>query len=253
MNDYTVASVDSALKLLAVVADHPRLGLSELAERAGLNTSRAFRLLSTLAAHRLIERTGEPAVYTLGTQALVLGIAAGRQIDLAAAAQAPLMQLVERFDEACQIRVRDGEETICIARVESTQVVRVHGSIGNRRPIHVGASGKLLLAYAPDQEREVLLKRHLRAFTKETRVDAATLRDELAAIRRHGYAISRGEATTGVVAISVPVMATGAHAIAALGISIVQTRFDEAKLPEIVEQMQLASREISRQLGHRPA
>jgi IclR family transcriptional regulator, KDG regulon repressor len=251
MNDYTVASVDSALRLLAIVADHPRLGLSELAERAELNTSRAFRLLSTLAAHRLVERLGEPAVYTLGTQALVLGIAAGRQIDLAAAAQAPLMRLVELFNEACQIRVRDGDESICIARVDSTQPVRVFGTIGNRRPIHVGASGKLLLAYAPEQEREHILARRMHSYTEETRIDADALRQELADIRKQEYAISRGEATAGVMAIAVPVLASGSHALAALGISIVAARFDETKLPEIIEQMHGASREISRLIGHR--
>ncbi|SAK53838.1 IclR family transcriptional regulator [Caballeronia hypogeia] len=251
MNDYTIASVDSALKLLAIVADHPRLGLSELAERAELNTSRTFRLLTTLAAHRLIQRSGDPAIYTLGTQALVLGIAAGRQIDMATAAQAPLMRLAERFNEACQIRVRDGDESICIARVESSHVVRVHGTIGNRRPIHVGASGKLLLAYADDNEREHILTRDMRPFTKETRVDASALRQELDDIREKGYSLSRGEATSGVVAIAVPVLASATHALAALGMSIVATRFDEETLSDIIEQMRLASQEISQFIGHR--
>ena len=251
MNDYTVASVDTALKLLAIVADTPRLSLSELAERAGLNTSRTFRLLSTLAAHRLVDRVGESSVYTLGTQALVLGIAAGRQIDLAAASQGPLMQLAESVNEACQVRLRDGEETVCIARVESTQVVRVHGTIGNRRPIHVGASGKLLLAFAGDAEQSVLLARRMRAFTKETRVNAAELKEELLGIRELGYAISRGEATAGVVAIAVPIMASDSHVLAALGVSIVAARFVEANLPDIVDHMHGAARAVSHQLGHR--
>lgn len=251
MNDYTVAAVDTALRLLAIVADHPRLGLSELAERAGLNTSRTFRLLSTLAAHRLVERSGDPALYTLGTQALVLGIAAGRQIDLAAASQAPLMRLAERFNEACQIRIREGDESICIARVESTHIVRVFGSIGNRRPIHVGASGKLLLAYAPEQECEQILAHRMRSYTKETRIDADALRQELAAIREQGYSISRGEATSGVVAIAVPVLTSSEHALAALGISIVAARFDEATLSDILDEMRQTSQEISQLIGHR--
>ncbi|WP_233853521.1 IclR family transcriptional regulator [Paraburkholderia sp. HD33-4] len=251
MNEYTVASVDSALKLLAIVADHPGLGVSELAERAGLNTSRAFRLLSTLAEHRLIERSSDPAQYKLGTQALVLGIAAGRQIDLAAVSQAPLMRLVEIFNEACQIRVRDGDETVCIARVESSHAVRVHGTIGNRRPIHVGASGKLLLAYTPETEREVLLNRQLRAYTGETRVDADSLRSELEQIRAQAYSISHGEATSGVVAISVPVFASNQHVLAALGISIVESRFKPKGLADLIEHMTTASREISALLGHK--
>ncbi|WP_144141417.1 IclR family transcriptional regulator [Paraburkholderia sp. BCC1884] len=251
MNDYTVASVDTALRLLAIVADHPRLGLSELAERAGINTSRTFRLLSTLATHRLVERVGEPASYRLGTQALALGVAASRQIDLAAAANTPLMQLVEQVNEAIQIRVRDGDETVCIARVESSHAVRVHGTVGNRRPLHVGASGKLYLAFLPDEERDRLLASPLRSFTRETRKEPRRLKEELAHIRATGYAISRGEATPGVVAIAVPVFDSQRNLLAALGASIVETRFDEATLPELIQQMHATASEISRLLGHR--
>ncbi|MFJ3055379.1 IclR family transcriptional regulator [Herbaspirillum sp. NPDC087042] len=251
MNDYTVASVDSALQLLAIITDRPGLNLSELADCADMNTSRAFRLLTTLAGHRLVERVGDPAVYRLGTQALVMGLAAGRQIDLAAAAQAPLLKLVEMFNEACQVRVRDGFETVCIARVESTHAVRVHGVIGNRRPVHVGASGKLLMAYAPEAERERLLKRPLKQFTGRTRSDAAALHEELAAIVENGYALSQGEATPGAVAIAVPVMDARGNVLAALGMSIVESRYHKKALPELVREMSEAARELSRQLGHK--
>ncbi len=182
-------------------------------------------------------------------QALVLGIAAGRQIDLAAVSQAPLMRLAESFNEACQIRVRDGDESVCIARVESSHVVRVHGTIGNRRPIHVGASGKLLLAYTDENKREHILTRDMRTFTNETRVDADALRQELDDIREKGFALNRGEATSGVVAIAVPVLASSSHALAALGMSIVATRFKEEALPDIIEQMQRAAQEISQFIG----
>lgn len=250
MNDYTVASVDTALRLLAIIADHPRLGVSDLAERAGINTSRTFRLLSTLVSHRLVERVGDPAAYRLGTQALALGVAASRQIDLAAAAQTPLMQLVEQVNEAIQIRVRDGDESVCIARVESTHAVRVHGTVGNRRPLHVGASGKLLLAFASSEERSSLLKQPMRSFTRETRIEPARLLEELTRIRESGFSISRGEATPGAVAVAVPVFDSRRNVLAALGASIVEGRFDESALPRLIDQMTRTASEISRQLGH---
>jgi DNA-binding IclR family transcriptional regulator len=45
--NYIVDSVDSALKLLSHVAEHPGLGVTELANQLGINKSRAYRVSST--------------------------------------------------------------------------------------------------------------------------------------------------------------------------------------------------------------
>ena len=152
--DYTVAAVDKALGLLFLVAQHPGLGVTELAKRSGNTKARAFRLLGTLEQCGLIRRQADSAGYSLGYKALLLGSAAQEQLSLVRMAKASLPDFVKRCNESVLVRVREGLETVCIAWLDAPHAVRVHTQMGNRRPLYAGASGKLLLGHAPPQIQE---------------------------------------------------------------------------------------------------
>src|SRR5476649_2824430 len=154
--DYTVDAVDKAIGLLLLVAEFPDLGVTELAKRSGNTKARAFRLLGTLESNGLVKRDPN-AAYRLGHQVLYLGAAAQGQLDIARLAEPLFREMSATCNEAMQIRIRDGVDTVCIARRESPHEVRIHAEIGNRRPMYLGASGKLLLAYASDDIREQVL------------------------------------------------------------------------------------------------
>ena len=65
--------------------------------------------------------------------------------------------------------------------------------MGRPIPLHATSSGKVFLAWLPEQEREALLHGELEAFTDRTITDRATLEAELAEIRRIGYGVCVGE------------------------------------------------------------
>ena len=61
------------MKLLDVLAEHPEpLGLKQVAQYTGLHPSTAHRILSAMAADRLVDRV-EPGSYRLGMRLLELG------------------------------------------------------------------------------------------------------------------------------------------------------------------------------------
>jgi DNA-binding IclR family transcriptional regulator len=225
--DYTVAAVDEALNLLFLVAQQPGLGLSELAKRSGNTKARSFRLLTTLEQRDMVRRRGDPATYCLGFRALHLGAAATAQIDLVQAVQEPLQRLGARFNETCAVRVRDGLETVCIAKWESTQSLRVHGEVGRRRPLYAGASSKLLLSAAPADVVEAVMAMQRQRFTATTPVSKAALAQEIRKVRANGYALSMGERAPDTAAIAVPVRDASGAVVAALSISTPATRMSE--------------------------
>src|SRR5919112_2531228 len=61
-----VQSVDRALTILAVLARLGQAGVSEIAAELGVHKSTAFRLVSTLEAHDLVEQTEDRGKYRLG-------------------------------------------------------------------------------------------------------------------------------------------------------------------------------------------
>ena len=71
-----VQSVDRSLRLLKAVASAPGTGTAqELARRCGLNRSTAWRLLSTLEEHGMVERNPVTGQYGVGYAAFQIATA----------------------------------------------------------------------------------------------------------------------------------------------------------------------------------
>jgi len=63
----TVQSVDRALTILDILARHGELGVTELAASLGVHKSTAFRLVSVLEQHRLVESSASAASTASGS------------------------------------------------------------------------------------------------------------------------------------------------------------------------------------------
>jgi IclR family KDG regulon transcriptional repressor len=251
-SEYTVAAVDEALNLLLIIARAPDLGVTELARRSGNTKARTFRLLTTLEQRGMVHKRDDAATYRLGYQMLALGIAAQEQVSLVRIAQQVLNDLGERCNENVHLRVRDGLESLAVARWESSQSVRVHTEIGHRTPLHAGASGKLLLAHAPAEVQEALLAGERERFTPNTIVSRPKLQQELTRIRSAGFATSFGERSVDAVAVAVPVRDMSGAVAAALGASMPSSRASESRIKTFVSLLQAAAADISSRLGYVP-
>jgi DNA-binding IclR family transcriptional regulator len=98
--------------------------------------------------------------------------------------------------------------------VEGHRAVRVSGlHLGYSGAAHVRASGKVLLAYGRPGTIEDYLRTHA--------VAAGTLRAEIDAVRRAGYAIDEEEFAEGVSCIAAPV----GDGTMAIGISVPAERY----------------------------
>jgi len=247
---YIVDAVDEALGLLMLVAEHPSLGVTELARRADLTKARAFRLLSTLEHRGMIAREAPAAVYKLGYNALLVGNAAREQLDLIKLVAPSLAALGAACGENVIVRVRDGLESVCVARHESSQSVRVHTEVGNRRPLHVGASGKLLLAFGGETLVNAVLATSPQRFTDKTIVDPQALRDELASIRAAGYAVSLGEREADAVSAAAPLRDHTGATVASLSIASPASRTTQEVLDRHVAMVVEQAAALSRSLGH---
>ncbi len=246
--DYTVAAVQEALAILMHVAQCPGLGATELAKRSGNTKMRTFRLLSTLEQSGFVQRSKDSAIYGLGHMALLLGVAAKEQVTLVRAAEPHLEALSRRFNEGVQLSVRDGNQVVCVAKVDSTHDVRIHTEVGRRRPLHAGASGKVLLAFAPAELRSAVLDDELERYTPTTIVSKAKLTKELNNIRASGIATSHGEIVPDAVAMAAPVHDPYGSVVGALGMSMPSSRAP-ADLAKYAQAVRAAADSLSAELG----
>lgn len=247
---YIVEAVDEAVKLLFLVMQHPSSGLTDLSKRAGLPKMRAFRLLSTLEHTGLITKDSNSA-YHLAYRSLVLGAAAQKQLDLARVAAPFVRKLGEACDESVVLRVLDGFETLCIDCFLPERAVRVNSTVGNRRAVHIGASGRLLLAFASQHVRDDVLGRGETPYEAKPTVEAGALEQELDLIRQRHYATSPGGYLVDAVSVAAPVMAADGTVIAALTIACPHTRSSDDRLAQFIELATGQAAEVSAAMGYR--
>jgi DNA-binding IclR family transcriptional regulator len=128
--------------------------------------------------------------------------------------------------------------------------LQVATPIGQSVPLHVGASPKILLANAPEEERETLLKElSLQRFTPNTITDINELRRCLNEIREKGYAVDEEDYERGVYAIGAPVRDGTGRVIAGITITTPESRYSLERRETLIVQVLEAAREISRRLG----
>lgn len=142
------ASVDRALSLLALfTVATPVLSLGDIAGRAGLYKSTALRLLASLEHARLVLRQTDGR-WTLGAEIARLHRVHSASFSLEAVIMPVLRALVDETLESAAFYVRQGEQRLCLYRIDSPRPVRDNIRIGELLPLDRGASGRVLLAYA---------------------------------------------------------------------------------------------------------
>jgi IclR family transcriptional regulator, KDG regulon repressor len=250
---YKVDSVDRAINLLQTVASEADLGVSEIARRSGDTKARAFRLLQTLVRKGLLTRSADGKGYRLGVTALVLGHAANEQIELVRIANPIMEEIGREVGETLQLRICDGQESLCVAKWEPARDLRVHTMVGRRRPLYV-ASSKVLLAHLSEDEQEAILAAPLQRFTPNTITDPQQLRARLKEIReemrKSRFSVSRGEMNEDLISVTSAVFLAPGQIIAALNMVGPATRV-EPRVPELGPKMAAAASRISAAMGYR--
>ena len=225
-----VGVLDKAVAILSLLAEGGPATLAGVVEGTGLPRPTAYRLLSALEAHRLVTR--DDGRYSLGVRLSSWGSRAVG-VDLVERARPMLVALRDETGESTQLYVRERDRRVCVASVE-----RVGGGLRDTVPVGavmalgLGSGGKVLLAWAEDREG----------------VSGA---DELAEIRRRGWAESVAEREAGVASVSAPVFGPGGDLRAAVSASGPISRLGEHPGERLAGAVVAAAREIESSLRPR--
>jgi DNA-binding IclR family transcriptional regulator len=246
----SLQSVNRALTALELVADAGELGVSELGRQLGVHKATASRLAAVLAERGLLERDPVSERYRIGFGLVRLAGAAMSGLDLVRLARPILETLAERSREASNLGVRSGDDVVYVDQIAGSRSIVTVSWVGRRTPLHCTSNGKVLLAWADEQDRERLLAGPFEAFTSRTVTDPDTLRRELESIRRRGYAQAVEELEEGLNAVAAPVRQADGRVIAALGVSGPAFRMHAVDVPRMGLLTAEAAQAVSRQLGY---
>lgn len=236
------------LRVLETVAEQQPVGVAELSRVLDLPKSSVQRILRALAQDGWLESTTDPVTrWVLSPRMLSVARMGSAKIDLREAALPHLRVLTEKTGETAMLSVPDGTRAVVvIERIDSEQPVRTYHPIGTSGPLHATASGKALMAAWPAKQIDTALRRKLEQLTSRTVVDPKALRQELADIRRRGYALNSAENRAHVFAVAAAVTDTDGTPVAAVSVSMPDIRFDPDRLPELGALVVSAAKNIER-------
>lgn len=245
----TSETVKKTLGLLDVLSGEKREWYAaEIAQAAKLPVSTVFRLLTTLVQLRFIDYDAPTRRYRLGLKLLELGYRVSEGLDLPALANPVLRRLSDKSGETAHLSIRDGDEGVFVAKVETHHSVRMHTALGRRVPLHAGASMKTLLAFLPDAEVEAYI-RDTFGSTHAQIAETQRLWQAINAAREKGYCFTRSEQTPGAAGVGAPVRDHTGRVVAALTISGPEARFTAEKVAQFGDLVRDAARELSAELG----
>ena len=243
-------SVSRALRALELIAEAGELGVTELGRRLGVHKATASRLASTLAERGMVERNPVTDRYRLGFGLIRLAGAAIAGLDVVRAARPVLEELAETTRETVTLGLLSGDDVVYIDQVTGGRSIVSANWVGRRTALHTSASGKVLLAFMSEAERDLLLGRPLHASTPRTVVDSDALRRQLEGVRGSGYAQIQGELEEGLNAVAAPIRQADGQVVATLSVSGPAFRVRAIDLPRLGRIAIDAAAVISRRLGH---
>lgn len=235
----SVRAVDRAIDILQAFANRPEgMKIADLEEETGIARPTLYRLVRTLERRRLLRTCGDPARYALDVGIVSLAQPWMQSLDLLPRAEAPLSALAEQVGETVALCVHRDNMRVFVREIVSGHALKYSLGVGATESVLRGAGGLAILAFEQQETIDSLL----------STVDAkerGRLRKEIAAIRRHGCAVSEGQILDGATAIAAPVFNGTGQVFGSVGVYGPSARMAGEKIPEICAALLDCTRQIS--------
>jgi DNA-binding IclR family transcriptional regulator len=246
----SAVAVERAVDVLFLIAENGEQSITELSRTVGSSGSVIHRILVALTRKGMVEQRSDTERYALSWSILGLSSSLTKRTNLRTASLPFMIDLRDLTGETVCLGVRVGFQRMAVEQVESLHEVRWVANLGARLPLHMGATGKALLAYMNPTELPTYLSNfHPVKLTPDTITDPDVLRRELENIRRRGVAISTNDRIAGLGGISAPIFDGSGAAIAVLTIAGRAERLSPSLLKNWAAPLIDATSKISRLMG----
>lgn len=245
----------STLKAFAVLEVLVRAGravtLAQLIQATDLPKPTLHRTLTLFEEAGILSREPGGRAYIIGERLSRFGLDVLRNDSAATERRTILNRVVRELGESCNLAVLYKGAVIYLDRVEADWPLRLQLPAGGvALPPHCCASGKLLLANLPAEERDRLVElMALESCTPRTIIDRGMLGAELARIAAAGYAVDDEEYVLGVACVAVPVRNRNGDVVASVAVQGATARLPLERAIEFVPHLKAAAFNIGSTFG----
>ena len=228
-------SIRRAIALLRSVTKYNDQGapLSKIARDINLPTTTAHRMLAVMVEEGFITYDPASKLYHLGIELYTLGSAA-HQFNIRDVFHAIIERISDETGDTTHLAIRSGNDGLCIDRIVGKFPVQVLTfEVGERRPLGIGATSRVLLASLPDDQVETIITANTMHYAKYCSMKTEEIWAFVKRIRDVGYSISDRQFSPDAVGVGVPVRNKKGEVVAAISVAGISRRMGRERCKEI--------------------
>jgi IclR family acetate operon transcriptional repressor len=241
--------VNAIAVLRSFTADHPLLGVTEIANRVGLHKSTVSRILATFEQENLVERDADTRRFRLGLGLIAVAGPLLAELEERRVAYPVLRELTELTGETSALMMWEGNESICVEQIASRHQIKHTAPLGARYSDALSSSVQVFLATEPEENVRALLRSGAITYPGP---DEASLEDYLLRLKddsSRGWAINYGESSLDEVGVAAPVYNHRGDLVAAVSIPAPRFRVSKDRLQSLGESCMAAADKVTARLG----
>lgn len=214
---YFLNSLAKGMEVLRIISESSTaLSLSEISEKASINTVRCTRICRTFEHDGFIFKDKQKK-YHASPKMLSFGynfIKKAKWLDVALY----YMNCINaELKGISSLSILDGQDIVYLARVSTLEFLPIDINVGTKVPAYCTCMGKLLIAMSPPEiMHSIVDKINFQPLTPFTITNKDDFIAELTKIKKQGYAINDEELAIGNRAVAAPVVDEKGYAVAAV-------------------------------------
>lgn len=239
----TIKAVETSFEIVETLDTLEPVGVSQLATHLDMPASTAFVHLNTLVHTGYVVKEGTE--YRRSLRFLQTGGSIRSKTEAAQLLRKKIEDIAYHTGEIAGAAVEERGQRVILFRSTGRMAAGDEIPVGSHTHMHWTSLGKAILAYLPEEQITKIINRHgLPRGTKKTLTSRDALRNELALIRRQGYAMDNEEHLHGVRGIAVPILTTDQEVIGSIGITGPRNRFESTYVADLINILKYTKNEI---------
>jgi len=248
---YKVPNLERALVIMEHLLDYPKgRSITELTDDLELSKNSVFRITMTLLSHGFLVRDAQKR-FSLSKKLLLMGCRSFGETRFIEFALDIMRECRDEIKESIFIGSMVENEGVVIEQVLGLHPFKFTIDPGLRLPIHCAAPCKAILAYLPENERNLILDAApFKRYNENTITSRRAYERELETVKECGYALDRAEQIHGAHCIGAPVFDQYGYPIAAIWATGPSDRLTAGRFDELGLVIRSYADKISRRMGH---
>ena len=217
---YILQSVSNTLDIIELLGKGKALSVPELAKQSGLGKSSVFRIIATLEDKHFVTSSPDKK-YSLSIKFASFRLAAMNYENVLELVHPALEKLTAESGETTHFAVLEDQINVSfVDKVVSKATIHMDSYIGFKRPAHLVACGKAILAFSGEEAWDYYMKNaQFITLTENSIGSPEELEKELKKIHEDGDSLDRQESEIGLSCVAAPIISINNKPIGAISIS----------------------------------